>query len=75
MTKRLTADTLHHMVEEFGLIPMNDTELEIVTPQVQVLVDGMAATNSYDVSFVRSSHVFRASLHCLSDGAGTPPAA
>ena len=57
----VSKETLKRMIEDFGLIPMSDEELEIVLPTVQSTVDGTKQVSSeVDLSSIRISHVFRA---------------
>ena len=57
----VSKETLKQMIEDFGLIPMSDEELEIVLPTVQSTVDGTKQVSSeVDLSTTRISHVFRA---------------
>lgn len=62
MPSRVTKKTLRDMIDEFGLIPMSEDELDLVIPQVQSLACEMDRTKNIDVSDTGSSHVFRASL-------------
>jgi hypothetical protein len=65
MLSRVTRETLRHLVDEFGLIPMSDAELNVVLPQIQSQVDAVQAAKEVDVTGVRTSHVFHASLSGL----------
>ena len=49
------------MIDEMGLIPLSDEELDIILPQVQSTVDSGQKLAETDLSSSRVSHVFRAS--------------
>jgi ABC-type metal ion transport system substrate-binding protein len=50
------------LIEEQGLIPMSDEELEIALPTIHSIADNMKEISEMDLSGVRTSHVFRASV-------------
>ena len=50
------------LIEEKGLIPMSDEELEIALPTIQSIEDNMKEISEMDLSGVRTSHVFRAAV-------------
>ncbi len=57
----VTKETLKRMIDEMGLIPLSDEELDIILPQVQSTVDSGRKLAETDLSESRVSHVFRAS--------------
>ena len=57
----VTKETLKRMIDEMGLIPLSDEELDIILPQVQSTVDSGQKLAETDLSSSRVSHVFRAS--------------
>ena len=56
----VTKETLKRMIDEMGLIPLSDEELDIILPQVQSTVDSGEKLAETDLSSSRVSHVFRA---------------
>ena len=50
------------LIEEQGLIPMSDEELEIALPTIQSIAENMKEISEMDLSGVRTSHVFRATV-------------
>ena len=57
----VTRETLKRMIDEMGLIPLSDEELDIILPQVQSTVESGQKLAETDLSSSRVSHVFRAS--------------
>ena len=57
----VTKETLKRMIDEMGLIPLSDEELDIILPQVQSTVESGRKLAETDLSSSRVSHVFRAS--------------
>ena len=57
----ITKETLKRMIDEMGLIPLSDEELDIILPQVQSTVESGQKLAETDLSSSRVSHVFRAS--------------
>ncbi len=57
----VTKETLKRMIDEMGLIPLSDEELDIILPQVQSTVESGQKLAETDLSSSRVSHVFRAS--------------
>lgn len=54
-------ETLQRMIEEFDLIPMSDTELDLVLPEIQSVLNAMRGSRQVDLADVRTSHIFQAS--------------
>ena len=57
----VTKETLKRMIDEMGLIPLSDEELDIILPEVQSVTDSGRKLSETDLSSNRVSHVFRAS--------------
>ena len=57
----VTKETLKRMIDEMGLIPLSDEELDVILPQVQSTVESGQKLAETDLSSSRVSHVFRAS--------------
>ncbi len=57
----VTRETLKRMIDEMGLIPLSDKELDIILPQVQSTVESGQKLAETDLSSSRVSQVFRAS--------------
>ncbi len=57
----VTKETLKRMIDEMGLIPLSDEELDIILPEVQSVTDSGRKLSETDLSSSRVSHVFRAS--------------
>ena len=58
----VTKETLKRMIDEMGLIPLSDEELDIILPEVQSMAEAGRKLSETDLSSSRVSHVFRASL-------------
>jgi Asp-tRNA(Asn)/Glu-tRNA(Gln) amidotransferase C subunit len=56
----ISKELVVRLIEEQGLIPMSDEELEIALPTIQSIADNMKEISELDLSGVRTSHVFRA---------------
>jgi Asp-tRNA(Asn)/Glu-tRNA(Gln) amidotransferase C subunit len=56
----ISKELVVRLIEEQGLIPMSDEELEIALPTIQSIADNMKDISELDLSGVRTSHVFRA---------------
>ena len=57
----VTKETLKRMIDEMGLIPLSDEELDIILPEVQSMAEAGRKLSETDLSSSRVSHVFRAS--------------
>ena len=57
----VTKETLKRMIDEMGLIPLSDEELDIILPEVQKMTESGQKLAEADLSPSRVSHVFRAS--------------
>ncbi len=57
----VTKETLKRMIDEMGLIPLSDEELDIILPEVQKMTESGQKLAETDLSSSRVSHVFRAS--------------
>ncbi len=57
----VTRETLKRMIDEMGLIPLSDEELDIILPEVQKMTESGQKLAEADLSSSRVSHVFRAS--------------
>ncbi len=57
----VTKETLKRMIDEMGLIPLSDEELDIILPEVQSITEAGRKLSETDLSSSRVSHVFRAS--------------
>ena len=57
----VTRETLKRMIDEMGLIPLSDEELDIILPEVQNIAEAGRKLSETDLSSSRVSHVFRAS--------------
>ena len=58
----ISKELLVRLIEEQGLIPMSDEELDIALPTIQSNLDNMKDISETDLSGVRTSHVFRAAV-------------
>ena len=56
----VTKETLKRMIDEMGLIPLSDEELDIILPEVQSITEAGRKLSETDLSSSRVSHVFRA---------------
>ena len=58
----VTKETLKRMIDEMGLIPLSDEELDIILPKCRrCTVESGQKLAETDLSTSRVSHVFRAS--------------
>ena len=57
----VTKETLKRMIDEMGLIPLSDEELDIILPEVQNMAEAGRKLSEANLSSSRVSHVFRAS--------------
>ena len=57
----VTKETLKRMIDDMGLIPLSDEELDIILPEVQSITEAGRKLSETDLSSSRVSHVFRAS--------------
>ena len=57
----VTRETLRGMIDDFGLIPLTDEELDMLLPAVQAQVDAMAKLDAeVDLSMVPPGAIFHA---------------
>ena len=57
----VTRETLRGMIDDFGMIPLTDEELDYLLPAVQAQVDAMAKLDAeVDLSMVPPGAIFHA---------------
>ena len=55
----VTQETLRRMIDEMGLVPVSDEEMERIVPMLDHFLEGVQKLRDLDLSEVPGAHVFR----------------